>query len=656
VAIRYRKSHTPKSTTKHMAEERVNGNPITALAIPPERIKNESDLRSEINGLEATRKKLKDATDSIFHAFASCSEDFAKMIATIRKHEREILESYFPNMEKEMLAWLKEAPKLDMKIPRAKLSPDENTRLKKLYRTIAKAMHPDHDLSERYANLFKEAALAYQRGDLMAIEQIAEELETGHPVYSRNLRSTLEELTERRDLLKSLISELEKSIEKMDLAGVEAKIYLGQDLRFNHRAFKDAVENELRSKVQSYCEPDEGHEATSPAKGIRPSKETTLIPSQPIHAISVISDEEKERILKLRIGCVVERLDMICPYYKGQFGFPRNIWLQSDESTVANHVQAGVNTVLEWNRDYGENDWQLPLDDSRIVQFRSGGRHCTFLSYPDGHIAIPKIVLRDSYSNSLSVLDLLEKLLEQPLRVLHTYDTIRGNRLIILGDYEEHTSRHISPEYRLDSVSEVILERLLRAMCLLKIPILIEHKFEKKQYVWVEDLQNSFLYTGKQKKKDGEEVELKVRVDGRLRTVRGSIVEMEDEEPFDDPYDKLSRCHEVTWEGTLTMDGQQMPFSMLYKKEFGSGFLWHSDEATLKRSWDFEIDLAVNNKPIHIEYKRQGNSLDPKLTINGIGEELLPDLLFKTVERLRITKVQGIYIDRNCRKQTIDYL
>ncbi len=76
---------------------------------------------------------------------------------------------------------------------------DENERLKKLYRKIVKAMHPDlhPDQDERITELFKRANMAYEEGDLRTLEEIAQTIDGEEPENSADLLAALKEEKER---------------------------------------------------------------------------------------------------------------------------------------------------------------------------------------------------------------------------------------------------------------------------------------------------------------------------------------------------------------------------------------------------------------------------------------------------------------------------
>ena len=84
-------------------------------------------------------------------------------------------------------------------------------RLKKLYRKIVKAMHPDlhPDQDEKTKELFKRAMAAYEKGDLQTLEEIAQIIEGEEP---ENAEDLLASLLKERERLRSLIQGIREQI------------------------------------------------------------------------------------------------------------------------------------------------------------------------------------------------------------------------------------------------------------------------------------------------------------------------------------------------------------------------------------------------------------------------------------------------------------
>ena len=640
-------------TSQKLGGQKITEHRVFALAIPPERLKTESDLRAELSQLESEHRKLKAVQNAIFIAIVNINNKFKDIISQIRIHERRFLESYFPHREKEFLEWLKkETEKSNEEIPVPTLSEKERRHLRSLYTKIARITHPDVDKNREYAHLFDEAAKAHRRGDVVTLEHILEELETHKPVYSSSFQTTIKELTERRNKLKTLIEHIRKNISELELFGIEAKKYISPDFRFNNEVFGKAVEILLHSRLESYGNLEkEGEVSPTPTKGI--STGTSLVLSMPIMDLSIISEQEKEAMLRQRLERILKQLDRITPYYHGHVGGDITLRIASDESLFSEHLQIFVNKPVDFSREYGKNEMHLPLDESRVIELTASTRNgILFLSYPDGRIIIPKHVLQDKYANAMAALELAEKVLSKPLRVLTAFNPFKGNPIPILGDYAEHTHSGLSPEYKLDTISEVIVARLLRTMALVKIPRLIERKFVKNRYVWVEELDSSFSYDGKEE--PGQTV--KISINKGAHVVTGTVIEMEDRVYFVDPFTKLIRCHKVNWEGYLNINNQTVPFSMEFRSNNDSiVVLGDVIGDSIKDHHDgFELQLSINEKSINLSY-RKSKSNDYHLMVDGIEEELLPELLFKIVETLQVAKVSGIFIDK-LRERNLEYI
>lgn len=95
------------------------------------------------------------------------------------------------------------------------LSEEENKELKKLYRKIVKALHPDinPDVSKAQVNLLDNAVQAYKNGDLGTLRIIGEMV--GNNPLSDQHKDTLTQLTEEKDHLQSLIKAIRDNIGKI---------------------------------------------------------------------------------------------------------------------------------------------------------------------------------------------------------------------------------------------------------------------------------------------------------------------------------------------------------------------------------------------------------------------------------------------------------
>ncbi len=95
------------------------------------------------------------------------------------------------------------------------LSEEENRELKKLYRKIVKALHPDMnpDITKAQANLFDNAIEAYKNGDLAALRMIAEM--AGDFSLPEQHKDAFTQLVEEKDRLQNLLKSIRDRIEKI---------------------------------------------------------------------------------------------------------------------------------------------------------------------------------------------------------------------------------------------------------------------------------------------------------------------------------------------------------------------------------------------------------------------------------------------------------
>ena len=108
--------------------------------------------------------------------------------------------------------------KVNAAIKRSKaevLSDEENKKLKKLYRKIAKALHPDinPDVSEAQVQLFDNAVSAYKSGDLGTLRIISEMV--GNNPLPEQHKDAMTQLVEERERLEGLLESIRESIENI---------------------------------------------------------------------------------------------------------------------------------------------------------------------------------------------------------------------------------------------------------------------------------------------------------------------------------------------------------------------------------------------------------------------------------------------------------
>lgn len=95
------------------------------------------------------------------------------------------------------------------------LSDKDNKELKKLYRKIVKALHPDinPDVSETQVNLFDNAVQAYKNGDLNTLRIIGEMV--GNSPLPEQHKDALTQLNEEKERLQHLLKAIRESIEQI---------------------------------------------------------------------------------------------------------------------------------------------------------------------------------------------------------------------------------------------------------------------------------------------------------------------------------------------------------------------------------------------------------------------------------------------------------
>ncbi|MBW3014505.1 hypothetical protein KY335_04685 [Candidatus Woesearchaeota archaeon] len=624
---------------------KTNGSNVS-LAIPQERIKAESDLRSEINNLEGQYKRTKAAYDDILKALGEIINEFREKMAQIQEHERRSLESYFPENEEKLLGWIALEGKALAKEGLSLLSPKDQELCKALFRSIAKIAHSDKDPEGNYADLFKEASNAYEKGDLFTLQLIKKELDTKVDVYSRRLDSTMDELIEERDALRRLLIQLNKQLKVFEFCGVNISNYLDKQLKLNLVSLKKSIKHALDLKLQSYGDVGIKKERVSQ----QPSNETALSVMEQEKTLTLMSDEEKEKFIVARLEKIAKRLDAITPYYNGFLSHPLYLEIKNDESRYAERLRVMKDVMTEIDIRRKEN---LSYDGSHLISFdaKLGRGGCYFFLYPDGKITIPESE-KERYVEYMQLLNGFDDLLSKPIRVLEVTDLSLRYPEPILGYYGIY--EYYDDHYKLTDRNEIVLQRLLQAMVLLKLPRIYPTKTVTKQYVFVEESYDSFPYDGSSGKKEKKDiVEMTVKDDsGKEQVVKGKIVEVEDIEfEEDQPFYKLLGSDYVEFEGYLDIKNQKIPFFMAYTS---NNFRSLSSSVNSIKSGGFWLKMTINHKEVTIRYDQVPSSGKYVLTLNSIEEDLLPDLLFKIVERLRIEKVRGRNLNYDL--EAFDYL
>lgn len=95
------------------------------------------------------------------------------------------------------------------------LSDEDNKELKKLYRKIVKALHPDinPDVSQAQVQLFDNAVSAYKSGDLGTLRIIGEMV--GNNPLPEQHKDAMTQLVEERERLQGLLKSIRESIDNI---------------------------------------------------------------------------------------------------------------------------------------------------------------------------------------------------------------------------------------------------------------------------------------------------------------------------------------------------------------------------------------------------------------------------------------------------------
>ena len=127
----------------------------------------------------------------------------------------EVLDNEFVEYQRQLD---EQITKMNAALKRSKaeiLTDEENKELKKLYRKIVKALHPDinPDVSEAQVNLFDNAVQAYKNGDLNTLRIIGEMV--GNSPLPEQHKDALTQLNEEKDRLQHLLKAIRDSIEQI---------------------------------------------------------------------------------------------------------------------------------------------------------------------------------------------------------------------------------------------------------------------------------------------------------------------------------------------------------------------------------------------------------------------------------------------------------
>ena len=165
---------------------------------------------------EFDTRKIEEDLKEIYEAYKKVYEDFvrkAREASETVKKRREKAKSTAEGLGKEKTeTQTEEQDELPGKAEEKDEDVDsEERRLKKLYRKIVKAMHPDlhPEQDEKTKELFKRAIRAYEEGDLQTLEEIDQIIGGGAP---ENTGDILQSLLEEKDRLIALIQGIRAQI------------------------------------------------------------------------------------------------------------------------------------------------------------------------------------------------------------------------------------------------------------------------------------------------------------------------------------------------------------------------------------------------------------------------------------------------------------
>ena len=127
----------------------------------------------------------------------------------------ETLDSEFAEYQKQLN---EQIDKMNDALKRSKaevLSDEDNKELKKLYRKIVKALHPDinPDVSQAQVQLFDNAVSAYKSGDLGTLRIIGEMV--GNNPLPEQHKDAMTQLVEERERLQGLLKSIRESIDNI---------------------------------------------------------------------------------------------------------------------------------------------------------------------------------------------------------------------------------------------------------------------------------------------------------------------------------------------------------------------------------------------------------------------------------------------------------
>ncbi|MBT5022945.1 hypothetical protein HOK51_03075 [Candidatus Woesearchaeota archaeon] len=629
----------------------------TSVSIPDERVRTEQELRQEVMTLNSQYTELKEGYDSIIAGITQVMNSFGDELSQIRKYEREKLEDTFQSREKEILEFMLKQGDETNSLNEVKglelLSEEEQTMCKATYLGIAMLTHPDklkgleQEDVEKYSELFKEAAYAYKEGNMFILQMIKKEIESGIKNATNYLKKDADLLNQEKTELEYLISQLKQHMTDMEVSGLKIKEFTSEKYKFNQTQFKTKFGSSLRKKLEKYLESRVEQELDLFADKIDEKKKdkieepksSALISVPKSQDLELVDDETREKIMRSQIKNLITKFDRLSEYYKGFEGSGLLLKLLADESEYAKKISISHDVMGEHSIEL--NNGTVKGNLIRIETFITN--FASFSLDSDGKIEFSKAQL-ESYASNSNVFSVADEILNKPIRALQVGH--RGEYWNILGGYEEHDNKWIREDLRISNVNEIAVTRILRTLALLKIPRLRKWAKHKELHVFDEEICESHKYDGSSGSVKIDDVvdmtvseydkESKEHVE---RKIHGTVFEFEDERIEDETYNRLLACSEVEFSGEFELGSKKVPFYLKYN----SPSSLNSKLFSIKDGYGAaKIEIRINNKQVLINYKNSGRkNTGSMMTVSGMDEDLLPDLMFKIVENLKVTKVKG---------------
>lgn len=176
--------------------------------------------REPINTPEIEKKLEEQAEEfkKVYEEFRKKAKEAEESVWKRRQNARNAAEGLGRENEKKEKTRVDDSEGEEKQLPPGENAAEEEEKqeegvncLKKLYRKIVKAMHPDlhPDQDEKTKELFKRAMAAYEKGDLQTLEEIAQIIEGEEP---ENAEDLLASLLKERERLRSLIQGIREQI------------------------------------------------------------------------------------------------------------------------------------------------------------------------------------------------------------------------------------------------------------------------------------------------------------------------------------------------------------------------------------------------------------------------------------------------------------